>query len=102
MVFSSIALGLALLSKAAAGVRFMPGGASLINCCQFSLRYSISSPSSGGVAGVILAGGVVDAVDAVALTGSGAGLASGSGVVNGGSGEGGGVVGGGVAIFGGG
>ena len=90
MVFSSIVLGLALLSKAAAGVRLMPGGASLIICLQFSLKCSISPPSSTGVAGVISAG-----VGVGISTGSGSGLASGSGAVTGGSG-GGGVAGGGV------
>ena len=70
IVLSLMDFGLALLSKAAAGVRPMPSGASLINCLQFIVNCSISLPDSGGTGGAIPSG---------VVSGSGSGTGSGDG-----------------------
>ena len=62
--------GLALLSRAAAGVRPIPSGASLINCLQLMVSRSISLPASDGTRGVFPSG---------VVSGSGSGSGSGAG-----------------------
>ena len=82
IVLSSMDFGLALLSKAAAGVRRILSGASLINCLQLMVSRSISLPASDGARRVLTAG-------VVSGSGSGAGSewASDSDAVGAGSGE---------------
>ena len=65
---SSMAVGLALLSRAAAGVRPMPSGAPIINCFQFSLSRSSSLLGSGGAGS-----GELSVCDRVPVVSAGAG-----------------------------
>ena len=75
----SIVLGLALLSKAAAGVRLTLSGASFINCLQFSRSRSISPPDSdgtGGTGGASSATGSSGSGEFLAVDGAGSGVLS--------------------------